>query len=77
MVGVSMNSIKISFENINVNSINSSSGVFFGTNVNLNFLSTTKSNNGFSVTGDENHLLRNLSFVKDDNEIEVIKSITE
>jgi hypothetical protein len=71
-----MNSIKITFGNINVNSINSSSGVFFGTNVNMNFLSTTKSNNGFSVTGDNNSLVRNFSFVKDDNEIEVIKSFT-
>ncbi|MBT2640583.1 hypothetical protein [Bacillus sp. ISL-39] len=71
-----MNSVKITFGNINVNSINSSSGVFFGTNVNLNFLSTTKSNNGFSVTGDGNELFRNLSFVKDENDIEVIKSVT-
>jgi len=71
-----MNSVKITFGNINVNSINSSSGVFFGTNVNLNFLSTSKSNNGFSVTGDDNELFRNLSFVKDDNEIEIIKTVT-
>lgn len=71
-----MNSIKISFANMNVNSINSSSGVFFGTNVSLNFLSTTKSNNGFTITGDENELVRNLSFVKDEIEIEVIKSVT-
>ncbi|UYZ24210.1 hypothetical protein [Mesobacillus jeotgali] len=71
-----MNSIKITFRNINVNSINSSSGVFFGTNVNTNFLSSSKSNNGFSVTGDDNQLFRNLSFVKDDNEVEIIKSVT-
>lgn len=70
-----MNTIKITFRNINVNSINSSSGVFFGTNVNMNFLSTTKSNNGFSVTGDDNELFRNLSFVKDENEIEIVKSV--
>lgn len=76
MAGKVMNSIKITFGNINVNSINSSSGVFFGTNVNLHFLSTTKSNNGFSITGDDNELVRNLSFVKDENEIEVIKSVT-
>jgi len=74
--GEVMNSVKITFGNINVNSINSSSGVFFGTNVNLNFLSTSKSNNGFSVTGDDNELFRNLSFVKDDNEIEIIKTVT-
>ncbi|MCM3575160.1 hypothetical protein M3172_18340 [Mesobacillus subterraneus] len=71
-----MNSIKITFRNINVNSINSSSGVFFGTNVNTKFLSSSKSNNGFSVTGDDNQLFRNLSFVKDDNEVEIIKSVT-
>jgi hypothetical protein len=74
--GEAMNSVKITFRNINVNSINSSSGVFFGTNVNTNFLSTSKTNNGFSVTGDDNALFRNLSFVKDENEIEIIKSVT-
>ncbi|MBT2692024.1 hypothetical protein [Bacillus sp. ISL-55] len=60
---------------MNVNNINSSSGVFFGTNMSLNFLSTTKSNNGFTITDDENELVRNLSFVKDENELEVIKSV--
>ena len=71
-----MNSIKITFGNINVNSISSSSGVFFGTNVSLNFLSTTKTNNSFSVTGDKNELVRNFSFIKDDKEIEIINSVT-
>ncbi|MBT2679441.1 hypothetical protein J7E38_10545 [Bacillus sp. ISL-35] len=71
-----MNTIKITFGIINVNSINSSSGVFFGSNFNMNFVTTSKSNNGFTVTGDQNELFRNLSIVKDENGFEVIKTVT-
>ena len=69
-----MNNIKITFGHMNVNIITSSSGVFFGTNFNFNFLSTIKTNNGFSINGDENQLERNFSFVKDQNGIEMIKT---
>jgi hypothetical protein len=55
------------FNSINVNSMQSNAGVF---------LSSTKSNNGFSLTGDDYDLFRNMSFVKDENGIDIIKSVT-
>lgn len=66
-----MKNNQVIFQNLNVNYINSSSGIFFGTNLQMNFLSSTKSNSCISITGRNNQIVKNFSIINDEDGIEV------
>ncbi|WP_404332800.1 hypothetical protein [Mesobacillus maritimus] len=66
-----MKNIHIHFGHLEVNSINGSSGVFFGSNVQIHFHSASKANNGISINGHENKLINNIDIVKDDDGLEI------
>ncbi|GGH87839.1 hypothetical protein JOD43_004094 [Pullulanibacillus pueri] len=59
-----MEETKVRFQNINVNSISSSSGIFVGNNTQGKFCSVTKENSGLVVTGDRNTLIKNVTIIK-------------
>lgn len=62
--GGHMEKQSVQFQNINVNSLSSNSGVFVGNNNQKNFYSFSKENSGLVVSGQRNFVARNLSLVK-------------
>jgi hypothetical protein len=66
-----MKSVQIHFGHLDVNSINNSSGVFFGSNLQLNFRLSSKANNGFLITGHKNKVNNNLCSIRDDDGLEI------
>lgn len=62
---------KIEFDNINVNAIETTSGIFVGTNTQLGWGAHSKSNHGFgSITGQFNFAIKAINIVMDDDVID-------
>jgi len=64
--------MKIVFDSISINSISQNSGVFTGSNIQLNWQSLTKENSAMgTVIGDFNHLMNNINVVYDNDLIDM------
>ncbi|WP_419393241.1 hypothetical protein [Cytobacillus praedii] len=64
--------MKIVFDSISITSISQNSGVFTGSNIQLNWQSQTKENSAMGkVIGDFNHLMNNINVVYDNDLIDM------
>ncbi|TCJ05216.1 hypothetical protein [Cytobacillus praedii] len=64
--------MKIVFDSISITSISQNSGVFTGSNIQLNWHSQTKENSAMGkVIGDFNHLMNNINVVYDNDLIDM------
>lgn len=61
----------IEFDAIHVNSITDGSGIFIGTNIQVNWSTSGKGNNGLGeINGDHNYVLYNINTVYDNDIID-------